>query len=335
MGGMEPVRWGVLGTSKFAREWIVPGMMKSPDVRVVAVGSRTRAKADSFAKALGIPMAYGSYEDLLNDPNVEAIYNPLPNHLHVPMTIVAMGAGKHVLCEKPIALTAAEAELLRTAPKGPLVAEAFMVRHHPQWHEVRRLIREGTLGRIHTVQAFFSFYLDDPDDVRHRPEWGGGSLLDIGVYPVVASRFIFECEPRRAIALVDLDPRFKVDRVVSGIVDFGEGRRVDFTVSTQAVAHQRLEIFGTSGRIELPIPFNPPLGGSARLLVDTNRAIGATAAESTETAAVDQYQLEAEAFGRAVRGLETLSYGVEDAISNMRVVDALFRSSATNRWEDV
>jgi len=160
-------------------------------------------------------------------------------------------------------------------------------------------------------------------------------LLDIGVYPVVASRFIFECEPRRAIALVDLDPRFKVDRVVSGIVDFGEGRRVDFTVSTQAVAHQRLEIFGTSGRIELPIPFNPPLGGSARLLVDTNRAIGATAAESTETAAVDQYQLEAEAFGRAVRGLETLSYGVEDAISNMRVVDALFRSSATNRWEDV
>jgi predicted dehydrogenase len=204
MGGMEPVRWGVLGTSKFAREWIVPGMMKSPDVRVIAVGSRTRAKADSFAKALGIPMAYGSYEDLLNDPNVEAIYNPLPNHLHVPMTIVAMRAGKHVLCEKPIALTAAEAELLRTAPKGPLVAEAFMVRHHPQWHEVRRLIREG-----------------------------------------------------------------------------------------------------------------------------------ATAAESTETAAVDQYQLEAEAFGRAVRGLETLSYGVEDAISNMRVVDALFRSSATNRWEDV
>jgi hypothetical protein len=146
MGGMEPVRWGVLGTSKFAREWIVPGMMKSPDVRVVAVGSRTKAKADSFAKALGIPMAYGSYEDLLNDPNVEAIYNPLPNHLHVPMTIVAMRAGKHVLCEKPIALTAAEAELLRTAPKGPLVAEAFMVRHHPPMARSTKIDSRGKFG---------------------------------------------------------------------------------------------------------------------------------------------------------------------------------------------
>jgi predicted dehydrogenase len=193
MGGMEPVRCGVLGTSKFAREWIVPGMMKSLDVRVAAVGSRTRAKADSFAKALGIPMACGSYEDLLNDPNVEAIYNPLPNHLHVPMTIAAMRAGKHVLCEKA-----------------------------------------------------------DCADRR------GGSLLDIVVYPVVASRFIFECEPRGAIALIDLDPRFKVDRVVSGIVDFGEGRRVDFTVSTQAVAHQRLEVFGHREESNSPYPSTCP-----------------------------------------------------------------------------
>ena len=282
---------------------------------------------------LGIPKAYGSYEDLLADPEVEAIYNPLPNHLHVPMTIAAARAGKHVLCEKPIALTAKEAESLRTVPQGLLIAEAFMIRHHPQWHEVRKLIRSGTLGRVHTVQTFFSFYLDDPEDVRHRPEYGGGSLLDIGVYPVVAARYVFETEPRRAIALIDLDPRFKTDRVVTGILDFGEGRRVDFTVSTQAVAHQRLEIFGTSGRLELPIPFNPPRGGTAHVLVDANRAIVSSAATSRETAVVDQYQLEAEAFCRAVRGLESLSYGVEDAIANMRVVDALFRSSATNRWE--
>jgi len=332
---MEPVRWGVLGTSKYARDWIVRGMMKSPEIRVVAIGSRTRAKADSFAKDLGIPKAYGSYEELLADPSVEVIYNPLPNHLHVPMTMAAARAGKHVLCEKPIALTAAEAEVLRTAPKGPLIAEAFMVRHHPQWHEVRKLVRGGHLGRIHTVQAAFSFYLDDPDNVRHRPEWGGGSLLDIGVYPIVASRFIFECEPRRAIALIDLDPRFKTDRVVTGIVDFGEGRRADFTVSTQAAAHQRLEIFGTAGRIELPVPFNPPLGGTTSVLVDTNQAIGNSAAKSMETAPVDQYQLEAEAFGRAIRGLEPPAYGIEDAIFNMRVVDALFRSSATNRWENI
>jgi predicted dehydrogenase len=310
-------------------------MMKSPDIRVVAIGSRTRAKADSFAKDLGIPKAYGSYEELLADPSVEVVYNPLPNHLHVPMTMAAARAGKHVLCEKPIALTAAEAEVLRTAPKGLLIAEAFMVRHHPQWQEVRKLVRGGHLGRIHAVQAAFSFYLDDPDDVRHRPEWGGGSLLDIGVYPIVASRFIFECEPRRAIALIDLDPRFKTDRVVTGIVDFKEGRRADFTVSTQAAAHQRLEIFGTAGRIELPIPFNPPLGGTASVLVDTNQAIGISAAKSMETAPVDQYQLEAEAFGRAIRGLERPAHGIEDAIFNMRVVDALFRSSATNRWENI
>jgi predicted dehydrogenase len=332
---MEPVRWGVLGTSKYAREWIVPGMMKSLDVRVVAVGSRTKLKAETFANDIGIPRAYGSYEDLLADPEIEAIYNPLPNHLHVPMTLAATRAGKHVLCEKPIALTATEAELLRMAPRGLLVAEAFMIRHHPQWHEVRKLVRSGSLGRIHTVQAFFSFYLDDPGDVRHQPEWGGGSLLDIGVYPVVAARFVFESEPRRAIALIDVDPRFKTDRLVTGIIDFGEGRRVDFTVSTQAVAHQRLEIFGTSGRVELPIPFNPPLGGTAHVLVDANRAIGSSASTPRETAAVDQYQLEAEAFGRAVRGLEPLAYGVEDAIANMRAVDALFRSSATNRWEIV
>jgi predicted dehydrogenase len=332
---MEPVRWGVLGTSKYAREWIVPGMMKSPEVRVVAVGSRTRSKGEAFAQALGIPKAYGSYEDLIDDPSVEAIYNPLPNHLHVPLTLAAAKVGKHVLCEKPIALTATEAEQLRSIPEGIHVAEAFMIRHHPQWQEVRSVVRSGRLGRVHSVQAFFSFFLDDPEDVRHRPDWGGGSLLDIGVYPVVAARYIFEAEPRRAIALIDLDPRFKTDRLVTGIVDFGEGRRVDFTVSTQAVAHQRLEIFGTSGRLELPIPFNPPLGGTARVIVDANQAIGQTAPAFVETPAANHYQLEAEAFGRAVRGLEPLAYGVEDAIANMRVIDALTRSSATNRWENV
>jgi predicted dehydrogenase len=332
---MEPVRWGVLGTSKFARDWIVKGMMKSPELRVIAVASRTPAKAQAFADELGISKVYGTYEDLFADPSIEAIYNPLPNHLHVPMTLAAARAGKHVLCEKPIALTTTEAEQLRAAPSSILIAEAFMVRHHPQWQEVRKLVRGGELGRIHTVQAAFSFYLDDPDDIRHRPEWGGGCLLDIGVYPIVASRFVFECEPRRAIALVDLDPRFNTDRVVSGIIDFGEGRRADFTVSTQAVAHQRLEIYGATGRVELPIPFNPPLGGAARILVDANRAIGSSSARSIETAPVDQYQLEAEAFGRAIRGLSPLTYGVEDAIANMRVVDALLRSSASNRWENI
>jgi predicted dehydrogenase len=332
---MDPVRWGVLGTSKYAREWIVPGLMKSSDLAVIAVGSREKSKAEAFANDLKISKSYGSYEELLADPDVEVVYNPLPNHLHVPLTLQAARAGKHVLCEKPIALSAREASMLREIPEDILVAEAFMVRHHPQWEEARSLARTGVLGRIHTLQSFFSFYLIDPTDIRHRTDWGGGALLDIGCYPVVAGRFIFEREPSRAIALIDRDPQFGTDRLVTGIVDFGEGRRIEFTVSTQAVAHQRLEIIGTSGRLELPIPFNPPLGEASVIRLDRSDAIGVSAASEKEIPPANQYQREGEAFSRAVRGMEPLEYGIEDAIANMRVIDALFRSANSGKWENV
>lgn len=332
---MDRVRWGVLGTSRYAREWIVPGFMRSPELAVVAVGSRDKSRAKGFASDLRIPKSYGSYDELLEDPDIEVIYNPLPNHLHVPLTLQAARAGKHVLCEKPIALSAREASMLREIPANILVGEAFMVRHHPQWVEARSTARSGALGRIHTLQSFFSFYNDDPADIRHRADWGGGALLDIGCYPVVTGRFIFECEPSRAIAMIDRDPRFGTDRLVTGIVDFGEGRRIDFTASTQAVAHQRLEIIGTRGRLELAIPFNPPLGQATVIKIDSSAAIGVSAATVKDIPAANHYQREGEAFSRAVRGLQALEYGVEDAIANMRVIDALFRSANSGKWENV
>jgi predicted dehydrogenase len=270
---MKPVRWGVISTAWIGTAWVLPGMMKSPQLKVAAIASRDGARARRAAKKLGIPKAYGSYEELLADPEIEAIYNPLPNHLHVPLTLAAARAGKHVLCEKPIAITAAEAALLRDVPKDILVAEAFMVRHHPQWQEVRKRAQAGAIGRVHTIQVFYSYYLDDPNNIRNMADIGGGGLLDVGVYPVVVSRFVFGAEPIRAVALIDRDPKFKTDRLASAILDFGEGRRLVFTCSTQSAPRQRAEIVGTKGRIEVEIPFNAPQGKSTRVLIDKGKKL--------------------------------------------------------------
>src|SRR6202048_5284500 len=203
---MDRVRWGVLGTSRYAREWIVPGFMRSPELAVVAVGSRDKSRAKGFASDLRIPKSYASYDELLEDPDIEVIYNPLPNHLHVALTLAAARAGKHVLCEKPIALSADEARRLQAVPAGVKVMEAFMVRFHPQWLRARELIRQGRVGTLRAVQVFFSFFNSDPGNIRNQAALGGGGLYDLGCYPIVGSRFLFECEPRRAVALVGRDP---------------------------------------------------------------------------------------------------------------------------------
>ena len=332
---MEPVRWGVISTARIGIEKVLPGMMKSRQLRMLAIASRDGKRARRWARKLGIPKAYGSYEELLADPEIEAIYNPLPNHLHVPLTVAAVQAGKHVLCEKPIAVAAGEAEALRNLPADRLVAEAFMVRHHPQWQEVRRRAASGALGPVHAIQVFFSYYNVDPKDVRNQADIGGGALLDIGCYPVVVARYIFGAEPKRAVCLIDRDPTFGIDRLSTGIVDFGRGRRLDFTVSTQSVPHQRVDVIGTKGRIEVAIPFNAPQGKSLRIYVDKGRTLGGADAKRVVIPTADQYRMQGEAFSRAVRGLEPLAYGVEDAIRQMRVLDALFRSAESGRWEAV
>jgi predicted dehydrogenase len=330
---MKKVVWGVLSTARIGTEKVIPAMQRSAQIEIRAIASRTLAAAQEAAHRLSIPRAYGSYQELLADPEIEAVYNPLPNHLHVPLTLEAARAGKHVLCEKPIALTADQSGELRECKVQ--VMEAFMVRFHPQWLHARDLIRGGRIGSLRAVQVFFSYFNDDPGNIRNQADIGGGGLYDIGCYAVVAGRFFLGSSPRRAVALVDRDPAMRTDRTTSGLVDFGEGRFLDFTVSTQCVPFQRVQLCGTRGRIEILIPFNAPANGATRILVDDGSALDGSGISVETLPPCDQYTLQGEAFSRAVRGEIPLPYGVEDAVANMRVIDALFRSERSGRLEDV
>ncbi len=332
---MKKVNWGILSTAKIGREKVIPAMQKGQWSQVGAIASRSLAQAQKVATDMGIPKAYGSYEELLADPEIEAIYNPLPNDQHVSMTLAAARAGKHVLCEKPFAMNALEAEQLREVAGKVHIMEAFMVRFHPQWLRAREIVRSGVLGELRTLQVFFSYFNRLPDNIRNRPEVGGGALYDIGCYAIVAGRFLFESEPLRVMALIDRDPDFQTDRTVTAIADFGDGRRLDFTVSTQSVPFQRLQAIGTKQRLELEIPFNAPLGGTTRLFVDDASAPGGASAIAETIEACDMYTLQGDAFSQAVRGAIPLPYGLEDAICNMRIIDALFKSGQSGQWVDV
>ena len=332
---MKKVIWGVLSTAKIGLKRVLPGMLKSDRLEIRALASRSLAAARAAADSLGIPRAYGSYEELLADAEIEAVYNPLPNHLHVPWTLKAAEAGKHVLCEKPIALTAAEAERLRAVADKVLIMEAFMVRFHPQWQRVRELVRQGQVGTLRVVQMLFCYSNTDPGNIRNKADIGGGGLYDIGCYPITAGRYFFEAEPRRAIALVDRDPAFGTDRLTSVLLDFGSGRHLDFTVSTQCAPFQRTQICGSRGRIEIQIPVNAPQGGKTLLFLDDGSTLDGSSVRTETLPESDQYQLQGEVFSRAIRGEIPLPYGVEDAVRSMRVIDALFRSEKSARWEEV
>ena len=332
---MKKVNWGILSTAKIGREKVIPAMQLGQFSQVSAIASRALDKARTVADAFGLAKAYGSYEELFADPEIEAIYNPLPNDRHVATTLAAARAGKHVLCEKPFAMNAAEAEQLRDVAGKVHIMEAFMVRFHPQWLRARELIRSGALGELRTVQAFFSYFNRQPDNIRNRPEVGGGALYDIGCYAIVAGRFLFETEPLRVMALIDRDPDFGTDRTVSAIADFGGGRRLDFTVSTQSMPYQRVQAIGTQRRLELEIPFNAPLGGATRIFVDDASLPGGASAQVETIAPCNMYTLQGDVFSQAVRGDITLPYGLEDALCNMRVIDAMFKSGLSGKWEAV
>jgi predicted dehydrogenase len=327
MESMNPVRWGVLGAANIAVAKVIPAMQRGTFSTVVAIASRLLEKSERAASELAIPRAYGSYEELLADPNVEAIYNPLPNHLHAPWSIRALEAGKHVLCEKPIALTAAEATTLRDAATraGRLVGEAFMVRSHPQWHTVKRLLDEGRIGDLQLVHGHFSYGRRSASDVRSRVEWGGGVLLDIGCYPITISRWMFGAEPVSAVSAIERDPDFGVDILTSGMLRFSAGHAT-FTVGGQMTAYQRIGLYGERGRIDVEIPFTPSATTRARVVVN---------GEALELEAVDQYTLQGDEFSRAIRGGGAVPSSIDNAIANMAVTDALFRSAETGRWEAV
>jgi predicted dehydrogenase len=329
---MKKVKWGVLSTAKIGLDKVIPAMQASAWCEIAAIASRSPEQARAAADRLGIPTAYGSYEALLADPEIEAIYNPLPNHLHVAWTLAAARAGKHVLCEKPFAMSAADALALRALDPAVLVMEAFMVRFHPQWLRARALVQQGALGELRVVQAYFSYFNRQPGNIRNRSDAGGGALYDIGCYAVVAGRFFFGAEPLRAIALFDRDPEFGTDRLCSALVDFGAGRRLDFTVSTQTTPYQRLHLVGTRQRLEMEIPFNAPQGAAARIWLDDGRVPGARQALCEDLPPADQYTLQGDAFAQAVRGVAALPYGRADAECNLRVIDALFASEQTGAW---
>jgi len=329
---MQKIRWGVLSTAKIGREFVIPAIQRSRRGVVAAIASRDRTKAAEVARSFGIEKAYGSYADLLADPDIDAIYNPLPNNLHVDLTLQAVAAGKPVLCEKPIAMDAADAERLRVLEENGdgrvPVMEAFMVRFHPQWLWVREQVRQGAVGELRAMQAFFSYNNRDAQNIRNRMETGGGALLDIGCYPTVTSRFLFEAEPQRVFAQIERDPDFGTDRLATCILDFGGGRRCDFTVSTQVTAYQRVQVVGTKARLEIEIPFNTPPGGETRVFIDEGARPGDGLRKTHTIAAVDQYSEQCDAFARAVLGEEPLPYGIDDAIRMMRILDALFRLPA-------
>ena len=333
----KKVRWGILSTAKIGREQVIPALKNGELTDVVAIASRDRQQAQDAAAEFSIPKAYGSYEALLADPEIDAIYNPLPNHLHVPLTIMALDAGKHVLCEKPIALNAEEARQIETAQKksGRLVAEAFMVRFHPQWQRAREIARTGQLGDVRAIHTFFSYHLTDPDNIRNQAEIGGGGLYDVGCYAVATARYIFGENPERVIGLFDRDPAMRTDRLASGLAEFPGGGHLAFTCATQLVPTQRVQIVGTKRRLEIQVPFNPRRDQPTRIVLDDGQDLIGGGAKTEEFSPADQYQRQSEAFSRTILEGGSLEFPMADAIMNMRVLDALFRSEKSKAWETV
>ncbi len=334
MTANNKVKWGVLGVANIAVKKVIPGMQRGAWSEVAAVASREPRKAEEAARKLGIPKAYGSYEALLADPEIEAIYNPLPNHLHVPWSIKAAEAGKHVLCEKPLSLSVAEAKTLLAVRDrcGVKIGEAFMVKTHPQWLRTKELIQRGVIGELRAIVGAFSYFNRDPNNVRNVPEWGGGGLMDIGCYPITTSRFLFGEEPLRVVGLIAQDPDFKVDRLTSAILDFPSGQSV-FTCSMQLVPYQRMQFLGTKGRIEIKIPFNAPNDRPCEILIDDGRDVFGSGIRTEIIPACDQYTVQGDAFSKGIREDGEVPVPLEDAIANMAVIEAVFRSAESGRWE--
>lgn len=328
------IRWGVLGAANIATKKVIPAMQKGQFSTMAAIASRDLNRARRAADDLGIEKAYGSYEELLADPDIDAVYNPLPNHRHVPWSIAAAEARKHVLCEKPLSLNLLEARKLvdvrdRTRVK---IGEAFMVLTHPQWLRARQLVNDGAIGELRAIAGAFSYFNRDTSNIRNIPDYGGGGLMDIGCYPITTSRFLFDREPSRVVGLFDRDPDMNTDRLTSALLDFGSGHGV-FTCSTQLVPYQRMQILGTTGRIEIEIPFNAPPDRPCRIYIDDGSDLSGRSARVEEFAVCDQYTIQGDLFSQAILNDGPVAVPLENALGNMAVIDALFRSGKTSRWE--
>jgi predicted dehydrogenase len=327
------VKWGVLGTAKIAREHVIPAMQKGEYTEITAIASRDSNRAKQTADNFGIPKTYGSYEELLLDREIEAVYLPLPNHLHIEWSSACIEAGKHVLCEKPLALSTQDVkQLIRLRDKHRVKAgEAFMVRTHPQWLKTLDLIKSGKLGKVNSIQGYFSYFLKDPENIRNIADFGGGAILDIGCYPITTSRFIFGQEATRAIGLIDFDPEMKIDRLASFMLDFPSGQAI-FTCGTQIVPYQRMIFFGTEKRLEIEIPFNAPNDRSCRIFIDDGDLFARNLI--TEKLDVcDQYTIQGDAFSSAIIENTEVPVPLEDSLHNTALIEAVFRSAKSGKWE--
>jgi predicted dehydrogenase len=328
---VDKVRWGVLSTATIATEKVIPGMRRAERAELVAIASRTETSARRAADALGIPIAHGSYEALLADPAIDAVYIPLPNHLHAEWAIAALRAGKHVLCEKPLALTAADAERMAAAAEasGKLLMEAFMYRHHPSWIAVHDLVASGRIGTLLAVDSWFSYYNDDPANIRNILAYGGGALYDVGCYNVNLSRWLFGGEPAAVSAAIRRDPVTGVDVVTAATMAFADGI-ASFTCSTRVETDQRVHVYGTEGRISIEIPFNIPPDRPTRVFVTAGgEPPVAPATETLELATADPYACEVDAFSAAILAGAPAPVSPDDAIANLRVIERVFAAGAT------
>jgi len=334
---VQPVKWGIIGVAKIGMEKVIPAMQQAEGVEIVGIASRDPARAEAARQQLGIEKAYGSYEALLADPEIEAVYNPLPNHLHVPWTAKALEAGKHVLCEKPLGMNAHEAATLIEArnSSGKLLQEAFMVKCHPQWLKAKELIEAGRIGDARAASGIFCYHNADPENVRNKADIGGGGILDIGCYMTLMSRWMLGADPDRVVASIERDRRFGTDRLASALFAFADGRQAAWTTSTQLALAQSFTVLGTEGRITVEIPCNAPPDQPTRIIVDDGSDLAGGGAEVIEFPVCNQYGLQGTMFSRAVRGQGELAMTLEDSIHNMRVLDALFASEATGGWVTV
>ncbi len=330
---MDKIKWGVLGTAKIACEKVIPAMKKSKFSEVYAIASRTEVKAEQCQKKRNIPFAYTSYEALLKNKDIQAVYIPLPNHLHVEWTIKALKAGKHVLCEKPIALSVNDLKKIRKTANetGLKVSEAFMVKNHPQWIQTKKLIDEGKIGKLQSIHGFFSYYHTDRNDIRYKYKEGGGAMWDIGCYPVFASRFIFDEEPLKVIALLKYDKQSGVDILNSAILDFPSGQAT-FTVGTQLVPYQRMQFFGSEKMLEIQIPFNAPPAKTTDLYIKQGDLFDKDK-ETIQIESINQYTIQADAFSQAIINNTEVSVTLDNSLKNTAVIAALFKSVRSGKWE--
>lgn len=329
---MAKVSWGILSTANIGTGKVIPAMQKGTSSEVNAIASRDLDKAKQVAKNLGIAKAYGSYEELLADKDINAIYIPLPNHLHVEWTIKSLKAGKHVLCEKPIGINYDEAVYLQNELKNfpkLKVMEAFMYKHHPQIQKVKELITNGKIGELRTIHTMFSYYNDNPNDIRNMADIGGGGLLDIGCYCISISRFLFNAEPKQLCATIEYDPKLKIDRLVSSVLKFEKGNSL-FTCSTQLENNQFAKIFGTKGKIEIENPFTPPF--------DKKEKVTLILGDDTEIISFEpsnHYTIQGDMFSRAIINDTEVFTPFDDAVANMKVIDKVIESSKLGKWVDL